>query len=159
MQRYTMKNDLSSVQRRLLKEQEEEEIELEVPEGEEGEGEEVEPAPPEGEGEESIDEVPLEEPEGEGEVPLDAEEGEGQEKVDLITKTIDSLETTRNELGKKGLLVAMHLSDYSTQRRLEAVGDELGDIIKHLNDKVLKTVAKSPMDVERTTSWLAGEEQ
>ena len=57
-----MKNNLSSVQRRLLKEQEEE-IELEIPEGDD----EVEPSPPTDEG---ADEMPLEEPdEGEGEAP------------------------------------------------------------------------------------------
>jgi hypothetical protein len=152
-----MKDNLSSVQRRLLKEQDEE-LELEVPEGEE-----VEPSPPEeGGGEESVDEVPLEpEAEGEeGEVPLDAGEGEGDtEKVDLITKTIDNLERMRENANKTGLLAAMHFSDYSTQRRLTAIADEIGEIIKHMNEKVLKTVAKSPMEVERTTSWLSGDEQ
>jgi len=146
-------NKLSSIQRRLLKEQEEqEEIELEVPE----DGE-IEPTEPDS-GEESLDEIPLEEPDGEGTKAIDmGDDIEEPDKTQLITAAIDSLEQMRSTITKKGLLLAMHLSDFSTQRRLRAIADELGDIISHLSDRVLKTVAKSPMDVEKATNWLSGE--
>jgi len=154
------KKELSSVQRRLLREQEELELDMSeegeeeapeaTPEGEEPaeEGDELE-LEPEGEGEAALDDIPVEEPDG----------GEDEDKTRLLTSTIDSLESIRSDLNKKGLLVAMQMSDFSTQRRMQSISDELGEIINHLNDKMLKTVSKSPMELQQATDWLAGENE
>lgn len=156
------KKELSSVQRRLLREQEELELDMSEegeeeapetpPEGEETaeEGDELELEPEgEGEGEAALDDIPVEEPDG----------GEDEDKTRLLTSTIDSLESIRSDLNKKGLLVAMQMSDFSTQRRMQSISDELGEIINHLNDKMLKTVSKSPMELQQATDWLAGENE
>jgi hypothetical protein len=166
-----MKDELSSVQRRLLKEQDE--IELDVPD-------EVPakpaskpvpklappvakvPAPekpepkPENTAEADLNKMPIEgdkEPEPKSE--LDGKDT--AENTRLLTKAIDELNDIRTNLNKKGLLIAMHMSDFSTQRRLQALSDELGNIINHLNEKILKTASKSPTDMERATEWLSGE--
>ena len=140
---------LSSVQRRLLREQDE--LELDMSE----ESEEVAPeeSPEMGEDEAALDDIPVEESEPEEEL----EEPE-EDKIRLLTTTIDSLEKMRGSLNKKGLLIAMQLSDFSTQRRIQSVSDELGQIVNHLNDKMLKTVAKSPLEMGQATEWLAGDE-
>lgn len=156
------KKELSSVQRRLLREQEE--LELDMSEEGEEEAPEATEAPPEEEAAEEGEELELE-PESEGEAALDdipveePDEGEDEDKTRLLTTTIDSLEKMRSSLNKKGLLVAMQMSDFSTQRRMQSISDELGEIINHLNDKMLKTVSKSPMELQQATDWLAGEEE
>jgi hypothetical protein len=148
------RKDLSSVQRRLLREQEELELDM-------GEEEEApEKAPEEAEAPEEGEELELE-PEEEGEaaldeIPVEDEVEEDEDKTKLLTTTIDSLEQIRSDLNKKGLLVAMQMSDFSTQRRMQSISDELGEIINHLNEKMLKTVAKSPMELQQATDWLAG---
>jgi hypothetical protein len=144
------KNKLSSIQRRLIKE--EDELELDIPE-------------------KPTDEEPTDEaPDDELELDVDDEEPspapeagpdetEESEKMQLLTQAIDDLEQMRSSLNKKGLLVAMHMSDFSTQRRLQSMSDELGPIIAHLNDKMLKMVSQSPAEVDQATQWLSGEER
>jgi len=133
---------LSSVQRRLLREQDELELDM----SEESEDVAPEESPEMGEDEAALDDIPVEESEPE------------EDKIRLLTTTIDSLEKMRGSLNKKGLLVAMQLSDFSTQRRIQSISDELGQIINHLNDKMLKAVAKSPLEMGQATEWLAGDE-
>ena len=137
---------LSSVQRRLLKE--EEGLELDIPD------EELEAASDDPGDKTGLDDIPVEKSEPD-DVATKSAEGDETEQIDVLTKEIDELETMKTKLSKKGILLAMKFSDFSTQRRLDAIAEELGSILQHLNDKVLKNVAKSPMDVDKATSWLS----
>jgi len=171
-----MKEKLTSVQRRLLREQDEE-LELDLPDDPSGEsGKEVADKAPEkvDDVDEELDEMPIEgEDEAspkEGGLDIDdlgadidtddealPEEG-AEEKTAMLTKTIDELEDMRSGLNKKGLLVAMQLNDFSTQKRLQTLSDELGNIISSLSDKMLKEVSRSPSDLKQATAWLSGNE-
>ena len=145
--RLELKEKLSSVQRRLLKE--EEEIELDIPD------EELEAASDDPGDKTGLDDIPVEKSEPDDVATKPAEGGNETEQIDVLTKEIDELEVMKTKLSKKGILLAMKFSDFSTQRRLDAIAEELGSILQHLNDKVLKNVAKSPMDVDKATSWLS----
>lgn len=165
---------LTSVQRRLLREQEE--LELDIPDDydigdtKKGKSEpELEPkAKPETD---ELDEMPIEgddidaEDTGEDTDLDDIKDIEdtrdlgGDDTIDAMTKAIDELEDMRSNMNKKGILVAMKLNDFSTQKRLQTLADELGSIIAGLNDKMLKTIAKSPESMQQATSWLSGESE
>ena len=173
-----MEKKLTSAQRRLLREQGEE-VELDIPDDPSGEPrkEVEEPKAKPGVGaeevEDKLDEMPIE-GEDEAEEGLDlgglegvegaeGAAGAGTEEVDedttkVLTDTIDSLENMRADLSKKGLLVALELNDFSAQKRLDTLADELGSIIKGLNEKVLKSVSGSPVDRKQAAAWLSGEE-
>ena len=145
---------LSSVQRRLLMEQDD--IELDVPD----KTERTKPSKPK---ETEIEEPLKTKAEAKPEVPetpeteeAEIDETESNKRAELLTQAIDELDNMRSTMNKKGLLLAMHLSDFSTQRRLQALADELGSIVNHLNDKMLKVAAKSPVDLRQATSWLSG---
>jgi hypothetical protein len=140
-----LKGKLSSVQRRLL---EEEEIALDIPD------EELEAASDDPGDKTGLDDIPVEKSEPDV-AAKPAKNGDDTEQIDVLTKEIDELEAIKTKLSKKGILLAMKFSDFSTQRRLDAISEELGSILQHLNDKVLKNVAKSPMDVDKATSWLS----
>ena len=135
---------LTSLQRRLLREQGADDVL------------EIEPEAPEAVGPGVKPETPPEGPEGDAETGLGDEPHTADEshKVEKTIEAIKKLQDAAVGLEKARFTIANEYSDFSLAAKLEALKSELVALIGTAKEHVMKSSSKSPEAEELVSKWL-----